>query len=326
MHVPERVITNEELAPRLGTTAEWIEARTGIRSRRYAPEGVATSELAVPAAQRALDMAGAAPADVDLIIFATLSPDHHFPGAGCYFQARMGMEGTPVLDVRNQCSGFLYGLSVANAMILAGSARSVLLVGAEIHSHALDLSPRGRDVAALFGDGAGAVLVRQGDRPDDGGIRSVHLHADGRFADLLAQKIWDIRSSPYIPVQGDAGVVRPEFLWASMQGSEVFRWAVRRMSESIAEACAQNRISPADVDLVIPHQANRRINEMVMDVAGIPRERCVHTIETYGNTTAASIPMAMVEALERGRLTTGARVLLAAFGSGFTWASAYLVF
>jgi 3-oxoacyl-[acyl-carrier-protein] synthase-3 len=170
------------------------------------------------------------------------------------------------------------------------------------------------------------VLVREDDRPDDGGIRSVHLHADGRFADLLAQKIWDIRSSPYIPVEGDVGVVEPGLLWASMQGSEVFRWAVRRTVESIAEACAQNGIAPADVDLVVPHQANRRINELVMDTAGIPGEKCVHTIEAYGNTTAASIPMAMVEALEQGRLARGARVLLAAFGSGFTWASAYLVF
>jgi 3-oxoacyl-[acyl-carrier-protein] synthase III len=325
MHAPERVVTNEELAPRLGTTAEWIEERTGIRSRRFAPEGVATSELALPAARRALDMAQATPADVDLILFATLSPDHHFPGAGCYFQAQMGMEGTPVLDIRNQCSGFLYGLAVANAMIGSGAARSVLLVGAEVHSHALDLSPRGRDVAALFGDGAGAALLRAADGAASG-IRSVHLHADGRFADALCQKIWDIRKSPYIQHEGQVGVVAPEHLWASMKGQDVFRWAVRRMVESIAEACAYNRISPTDLDLVVPHQANRRINECVMDALGIPREKCVHTIEEYGNTTAASIPMAMTVALERGRLERGARVMLAAFGAGFTWASAYLVF
>ena len=327
MYAPERVVTNEELAPRLGTTAAWIEERTGIRCRRFAPEGVATSEIAVPAARQALEMARATPAEVDLIVFATLSPDHHFPGAGCYFQARMGMEGTPVLDIRNQCSGFLYGLGVGRAMIQSGASRSVLVVGAEIHSHALDLSPRGKDVAALFGDGAGAVLLRRDDEaPGGGGVLSVHLHADGRYADLLAQKIWDIRRKPYIQHEGTVGVVAPEHLWAHMQGQEVFRWAIRRMVESVNEACAANSITTGDLDLVIPHQANRRINECVVDMVGVPREKCIHTIEEFGNTTAASIPMAMATALERGLLRRGSRVMLTAFGSGFTWGSAYVVF
>ena len=327
MHVPDRVVTNEELAPLLGTTAEWIEERTGIRRRRFAAEGVATSELAVPAARKALEMAGATAADVDLIVFATLSPDHHFPGAGCYFQASMGMEGTPVLDVRNQCSGFLYGLGVGRAMIGSGAARSVLVVGAEIHSHALDLTPRGRDVAALFGDGAGALLLCAGGEQRDGpGLLSVNLHADGRYADLLAQKVWDIRRKPYIQHEGRVGVVAPEHLWATMQGQEVFRWAVRRTVEVVHEACSASSIAPADLDLVVPHQANRRINECVMDMIGVPREKCIHTIEEFGNTTAASIPMAMAVAHERGLLRRGMRVMLTAFGSGFTWGAAYAVF
>ncbi|MBN1336026.1 MAG: ketoacyl-ACP synthase III [Deltaproteobacteria bacterium] len=325
MYVPEEVVRNEDLASLMDTSDEWIVQRTGIRERRFAPAGVCTSEIAVPAAQAALADAGISSADVDLVLFATLSPDFHFPGTGCTFQARMGMPGVPVMDIRNQCTGFLYALATADAFVRIGTYRTVLVVGAEIHSHAMDFSTTGRDVAVLFGDGAGAAVVTP--TLDTGGprVRSVHLHADGRHADALRLRVWDISRKPYLQHEGQVGVVPPEERWPEMNGREVFRHAVEGMTAALHEMLEANALTAADIDLFVPHQANMRISELVARRVGIPPDKVVHSIVDYGNTTAASIPMGLCLAREQGRLRPGMRVALAAFGSGFTWGSALVV-
>ncbi len=326
MNVPDQIVTNDDLTKLMDTSDEWIQTRTGIQRRRYAPEGMYTSELAVPAAERAIADAGLENKDIDHILFATLSPDHHFPGAGCYMQARMGMEGVGVMDIRNQCSGFLYGMGVATSYVRSGAYDNVLLVGAEIHSHALEFSTEGRNVAVLFGDGAGAAVISAADDDEASEVGSFHLYADGRFADSLAQKVWDISRKPFIQHEGQVGLVEPDLLWARMNGREVFKYATRGMLGAIMEACAKNGVAPTDLDLVVPHQANMRINEWVANALEIPAEKVVHTIVDYGNTTAATIPMAMCVAREEGRLERGMKVCMVGFGSGFTWGSVYLTF
>ncbi len=329
MYVPPNVVTNDRLAADYGidTTHEWIFKRTGIEQRHFAAPGVGTSDLATEAAKQAIGNAGIEPADLDMIIFATLSPDHAFPGSGVYLQQKLGLcdgpnaKFVPALDVRNQCSGFLYGLACASSMVQSGSARHVLLVGAETHSAALDLSTSGRTVSSLFGDAAGAVVVSATD--EDRGVRSWHLGADGRFADVLAQKVWDIRKRPFIPVN-DAGVgqVAPEDLWANMDGKLVFRNAVERMIQALMQACMANGITRDDIDLFLFHQANLRINQYVAEQIGVGEDRCPHNIERFGNTTAATIPLLIAECERDGRLTRGKKVAMIAFGSGFTWGSA----
>ncbi len=326
MNVPDRIVTNDDLSELMDTNDEWIRTRTGIERRRYVHPGETTSELAVPAAEQAIEMAGLTKKDIGLILFATLSPDHHFPGAGCYMQAHMGMEGVGVMDIRNQCSGFLYGLGTATAFVESGQYEHVLLVGSEIHSAGLDFTTRGRDVAVLFGDGAGAAVISAADEDDTAEIHSFHLYADGRYADALAQKIWDIRVHPFIQHDGQVGVVNPELMWAKMNGREVFKYATRGMVGAIMEACTKNGIGPDDIDLVVPHQANMRINEYVAKMLGVPGEKVVHSIVDYGNTTAATIPMAMCVAEEQGRLEKGMKVMCVGFGSGFTWGSALLTY
>ena len=328
-YVPPRVVTNTQLSTEFGidTTDEWIQQRTGIRERRFADAGVATSDLALVASEEAIKRAGIEKRDLDMIVFATLSPDHHFPGAGVYLQRKLGLpEGdnakfVPALDIRNQCSGFVYGLATAASMVKSGAARHVLLVGAEIHSHAIDLSTRGRQVSTLFGDGAGAVVVSATE--ENRGVRSWYLGADGRFADSLCQKVWDISKFPYIDVneQGQ-GQVTPELLWAAMDGKLVFRNAVQRMCEVLIQACMDQNLTRDDIDLFVFHQANLRINEYVANQMGIPPEKCVSNIERYGNTTAATIPILLAEAERAGRLERGMKVAMVAFGSGFTWGAA----
>jgi 3-oxoacyl-[acyl-carrier-protein] synthase-3 len=328
-YVPPRVVSNTALATEYGidTTDEWIQQRTGIRERRFADAGVATSDLALVASEEAIRRAKLEKRDIDMIVFATLSPDHHFPGAGVYLQKKLGLpEGdgakfVPALDIRNQCSGFVYGLATAASMVKSGGARHVLLVGAEIHSHALDLSTRGRQVSTLFGDGAGAVVVSATD--EDRGVRAWYLGADGRFADTLCQKVWDTSKTPYIGVddQGRGGV-SPEMLWAQMDGKLVFRNAVQRMCEVLIQACMEQNLTRDDIDLFVFHQANLRINEYVANQMGIPPEKCVSNIERYGNTTAATIPILLAEAERSERLKPGMKVAMVAFGSGFTWGCA----
>jgi 3-oxoacyl-[acyl-carrier-protein] synthase-3 len=325
-YVPPRVVKNDDLRTQFGidTTDEWIVQRTGIEARRFAEEGVGCADIALPAAEEAIRAAKIAKTDLDMIVFATLSPDHCFPGSGVYLQKKLGLcEGAtakfiPALDVRNQCSGFLYGLACATSMVKSGGAKNVLLVGAEVHSAALDLSTRGRAVASLFGDGAGAVVVSATN--EDRGIRTWHLGADGRYADILSQRVFDISKRPFIPVNEEGvGQVVPENMWAQMDGKLVFRNAVERMMTVLMEACLANNISGADIDLFVFHQANLRINQYLQEQLGIPNEKVVHNIQRYGNTTAATIPILLAEAERSGKLKRGMKVAMIAFGSGFTW-------
>ena len=273
-YVPPRVVTNDDLAKTYGieTTHEWILQRTGIEERRFADAGVGSADLALHASVDAIARAGIDKTDLDLIVFATLSPDHCFPGSGVFLQQKLGLcdgdnpKFVPALDIRNQCSGFLYGLSTATAMVKSGAAKHVLLVGAETHSAALDLSTRGRTVASLFGDGAGAVVVSATE--EDRGVRGVWLGADGRFALNLCQKVWDIKQRPFIPVgtEGSAagvGQVTPEFAYAHMDGKIVFKHAVEKMCAALMQACWAQQVGIEDIDLFLFHQANMRINQYV---------------------------------------------------------------
>ena len=327
-YVPEQVVTNDDLRTRYGldTTSEWIVQRTGIEERRFAPEGMSSSDLAVPASEMAIAAAGLQKSDLDMIIFATLSPRHAFPGDGVYLQEKLGLCGEgarfiPALDVRNQCSGFLYGLAVATSMVKSGAVRNVLLVGGETHSGALDLSTRGRTVASLFGDGAGAVVVSATD--EDRGVRGWWLGADGRFADKLSQKVWDMTRRPFLPLNEDGvGQVQPEAMWAYMEGRHVFKNAVERMVGVLMTGLWDQKLTLNDVDLFFFHQANLRINQMVAQMLGIPDDKMINNIQRYGNTTAATIPILLAEAERSGRLKRGQKVAMVAFGSGFTWGCA----
>ncbi len=328
-YVPEKVITNDLLVSEYGieTTNDWIIQRTGIEARRFAAEGLCSADLAVPAAEQAIANAGLTKEDIDMIVFATLSPKHAFPGDGVYLQEKLGLceagRFIPALDVRNQCSGFLYGLATASSMVQSGMVRHVLLVGGETHSAALDLSTRGRTVASLFGDGAGAVVVSPTD--EDRGVRGWYLGADGRYADKLCQKVWDMSKRPYFPVREDGvGEVDPEMMWAYMEGRLVFKNAVERMIQVLMQACWDQKIDLKDIDLFCFHQANLRINQMVAQMMSIPEDKLVHNIQKYGNTTAATIPLLLAEAVESGRLKPGMKVACVAFGSGFTWGSAII--
>lgn len=317
-YVPPRVVKNDELRQWMDTSDEWIRQRTGIEERHYADEGVWTSDLGLEAATRALEDAGITKDDVDLILFATLSPDRHFPGSGCYFQAKLGLPGVATMDIRNQCTGFLYGLATADAFVRTGSYRNVLLVGAEVHSSALDFSTKGRTVTVLFGDGAGAVVISPTD--EDRGLINVNLHADGRGAEDLCLHLWDISRKPYLTVDD---IVKEEH-WPRMNGRAVFKEATTGMRAAILEALEAAGKQPEDIDLLVPHQANLRINQWVASELGLPDEKVVNNIQRYGNTTAASIPIALAEARADGRLKPGSLVCIAAFGAGFTWGAAVL--
>ena len=298
--------------------------RTGIKERRYADEGVSASDLALPAAEMAIKRAGIDKEEIDMIILATLSPDHHFPGAGVHLQKKLGLcDGdtptfVPAMDVRNQCSGFVYGLASAASMIQAGAARHVLLVGTEVHSASLDFSTRGRAVTSLFGDGAGAVMVSA--TAEDRGVRGWKLGADGRFAEALSLKIWDISKRPYIPLSEEGvGQNHPDMMYANMDGRLVFKHAVQRMIEVISEVAEDQNIGFEDIDLFVFHQANQRINEFVQKKLGASADKFINNIERYGNTTAATIPILLAEAEQSGQLRRGMKVAMVAFGSGFTW-------
>ena len=330
-YVPPRVVTNDDLIKTFGveTTNEWIVQRTGIEARRFADAGVGTSDMATLAAKDALAAAQLEPHDLDLIIVATLSPEHAFPGSGVYVQQKLGLcdgenaKFVPALDVRNQCSGFLYALSTAVAHVRAGMARHVLVCGAETHSAALDLSSEGRTVSSLFGDGAGAVIVSATE--DDRGVRGIYLGADGRHAEVLCQKIWDIRKRPFIPKNPDrSGNVAPEMLWAQMDGKMVFRHAISTMLGALMRACTHQKIGVEDIDLFLFHQANMRINQFIAQQLGVGDEKIPHNIQRYGNTTAATIPILLAECVREGRLRPGMKVAMAAFGSGFTWGAAII--
>ncbi len=319
-YVPTRVVTNHDLAQLMTTSDEWIVQRTGIKERRYIEHsGIGASDLALPATKMALEHAGLDAKDIDAIVFATLSPDHNFPGSGCFLAHKLGLPGVPALDVRNQCSGFLYGLSVADAWVRAGVYRHVLLVGAEVHSTGVEFTDRGRDVAVLFGDGAGAAIIGPPRDPEQG-IKSIRLHADGSGA----KDLWvEAPASAYVPRLTEAMLAEGKH-YPAMIGKQVFRWATEKMPEVVREVMSDAKLSIDKIDLFVPHQANLRINQLVCQKLGIPEEKAVKNIEKYGNTTAATIPLGLSEAWREGKCRRGSNVLFAAFGSGYTWGGAVL--
>ncbi|WP_164856351.1 3-oxoacyl-ACP synthase III family protein [Lujinxingia sediminis] len=311
-----RCITNAELAAVLESSDDWIVQRTGIRTRYFIEPGQSNTSLALEASRAALDNAALNASELDAIVFATLSPDMVFPGNGVLLQEALGVAPIPALDVRNQCSGFLYALSVAGAWIRSGMYRRVLVVGSEVHSTGLDLSPQGRAVSILFGDGAGAVVVEAADtRVQEGGaLEAVRLGADGSGARLLFCDRPGAAHHPSITSE-DLEAGRH---YAQMEGRQVFRRAVELLSQEIGALIARHRLDPQRAVLVA-HQSNRRINELVAERTGIPEDRVLHTIEQWGNTTAGSIPMALDLARREGRMASGDPVIMAAFGSGLTW-------
>ncbi len=320
-YLPTKVVTNDDLAQIMPTTHEWIHQRTGIRERRFIEEsGIGASDLAIPAVKMAVEQAGRELKDVDAVLFATLSPDHQFPGAGCLLIHKLGLPGVPALDVRNQCSGFLYSLSVADAWVRAGVYKNVLVVGSEVHSTGVEFTERGRDVAVLFGDGAGAALVGEATRPEQG-ILALELHADGSGAYDLWLEAPASKMMPRLTHEMlDAGKHYP-----SMNGKQVFRWAAEKMPEVAHSVVKKAGFTMAEMDMLVPHQANMRINQMVAAKLGIPEEKVVHNIEVYGNTTAATIPIGLSESWRNGKIGPGSKVLMAAFGAGFTWGGAVAV-
>ncbi len=334
-YVPPRVVTNDQLAKEYGidTTHEWIHQRSGIEERRYADEGVGSAEMGWLAAKKAIENAKLTPRDIDMIIFATLSPDMHFPGSAVLMQRRFTelFEGdmpryVPCLDIRNQCSGFLYGLGTGASMVQSGQYKHVLLVGSETHSAALDFTTRGRQVTSLFGDGAGAAVISATD-DQSRGLRRWTLGADGRHAEALCMRIFDISKRPFLKLQGDRmsdATIPAEMIWPQMEGKVVFRHAVEKMCMSLMQVCFEMQLSANDIDLFVFHQANMRINQYVAQSLGIPENKLIHNIHKYGNTTAATIPLLLAEAEETGRLKKGMKVAMAAFGAGFTWGAAVM--
>ena len=320
-YVPARVVKNADLEQLLNTTDAWIQERTGIQERRWFEEGTdTTANMGAHAARKALEMAGVTADDVQLIVFATLSPDYFFPGSGVLLQRELGIKAsTPALDVRNQCSGFIYALSVADQFVRTGMYDTVLVVGSEIHSSGLDKTPNGRSVSVIFGDGAGAVVLRPSTR-EGHGILSTHLHAQGEFAEELIVKEPTSNRTERVQYVLD----HPEELYPFMNGQNVFKHAVVRFPQVIKEALDQNGYQSEDIDMLIPHQANLRISQYVQQKMGLPNEKVYNNIMRYGNTTAASVPLALSEAVQEGKVKRGDLVCLAAFGSGFTWASALI--
>lgn len=335
-YVPKNVYTNNDLTRFMDTTDEWIQERTGIKERRYADRlEETTTSMAVEAAKIAIERAKTTAKDIDFIIFATLSPDYYFPGCGVLLQREMGMGEIGALDIRNQCSGFVYALSIADQFIKTGMYKNILVVGSEKHSFALDFSTRGRAVSVIFGDGAGAAVL-QPTTETGKGILSTHLHSDGAEAEKLAMYYpgasggKGLENRPEWPDQELGGMfVTPKMLedgsaFPYMDGQAVFKKAVVKFPEVIGEALAKNGLTSADIDLLVPHQANLRISQFVQKTLGLADDKVFNNIQKYGNTTAASVPIALSEAWEEGRIKEGDLVCLAAFGAGFTWGSALI--
>ncbi|HXH30135.1 MAG TPA: beta-ketoacyl-ACP synthase III [Bacteriovoracaceae bacterium] len=321
MYLPPQVVTNHDLSTMMDTSHDWIVQRSGIEERRWVEAEVSTTDLALRACEEAIKNSGIDRKEIDCLLFATLSPDHDFPGAACFLQPKLGLTDIPAIDVRQQCSGFVYGMSIADAFIKSGQYKTILLVGAEIHSKGIDKTSKGRDVAVLFGDGAGAVVITRKTVTDplkDSFIHSTHLFADGSGA----KELWVAGPGSAIGSQRiskehlDQGLQFP-----SMNGKKVFANAVRRMSECLLLALETNKLKLEDIDLFLFHQANLRINQLLADELKIPAQKVFNTIQKFGNTTAATIPIGMAEAVKAGKLKKGMLVASAAFGSGFTWGS-----
>jgi 3-oxoacyl-[acyl-carrier-protein] synthase-3 len=338
MYVPSHVVTNKDLLKFMDTSDEWIQERTGIQERRYAHRTEeTTTTMGVEAAKIAIERAGITPNDIDFIVFATLSPDYYFPGCGVLLQRAMKMREVGALDVRNQCSGFVYALSVADQFIKTGMYKNILVVGAEKHSFGLDFSTRGRNISVIFGDGAGAVVLQPTDE-DGRGILSTHLHSDGNSAEILAMYNPGTHANHWVKDHPVADFDEAEMgemfmshkmidnaqLFPNMDGPAVFKVAVEKFPQVILESLDQNGLKPTDLKLLIPHQANLRISQFVQRKMGLRDDQVYNNIQKFGNTTAASVPIALCEAWEQGKVKDGDLVCLAAFGSGFTWASALL--
>ena len=315
-YVPERIVTNKDLEKLMDTNDEWIVTRTGIHERRWVDSRIGTSDLAVKAVEKALDMAKVSAKDIDLIIFATLTSDYNFPGSAVQIQDKMGMNTIGAFDIKAACSAFVYGLSIGDQYIKTGQADNVLVIGAEIQSTGVDLSTKGRDMAVLFGDGAGAAVLQPSDNSSE--LLSTHIHSQGKYL----KELWaEIPTSIELPCltreMVDEGRHYPQ-----MNGREVFRHAITRFPEVIKEALDKNNLTVDDVNMFIPHQANLRITQSVAKRLGVGMDRMYSNIERYGNTTGASIPIALAEAHQEGKIKKDDIVILAAFGAGFTWASA----
>ncbi len=327
MYVPPNCVSNNDLSSLMDTSDEWIRQRTGIEQRYWVKNNESTSDLAFEAAKNALADAKINAEELDMIILCTLLGDHEFPGTACFLQKKLaalgGRAGIPALDVRQQCSGFIYAMSIADQFIRSGTYKKVLIVGSEVHSKGLDISTRGREVSVLFGDGAGAVILSATEvkNPEtDSYLLSTHIHADGS----QAEELW-------VPAPGTGHDTKTRFpsdsvndprYFPVMNGKSVFINAVRRMPEAVQEALAANNKKADDVDLFVFHQANLRINDAVAKHFQIPEEKVFNTIQKFGNTTAATIPIGLCEAIKAGKLKPGTLVASATFGSGFTWASA----
>ncbi|HWN71191.1 MAG TPA: beta-ketoacyl-ACP synthase III [Haliangium sp.] len=320
-YVPPRVVTNHDFKEKMGidTSHEWIVERSGIEERRWIEPGETGWGMAAKAAREALDKAGRKASEIDMIVYATLSPDHQFPGSGVFLQRELGITTIPCLDIRQQCTGFIYGLSIADSFIRTGQYKLVLVVGSEIHSTGLDVSTEGRDVTVLFGDGAGAALVGVSDSPEHR-ILSTHLFADGSEAEILWTDKPGSKYHPRITKEDiDEGTHYPK-----MQGRKVFKHAVTRMPEAMMIGLKANGLKLEDVDMIIPHQANLRINEFILQSLKLPPEKMHNNMQKVGNTTAASIPLCMRDAIELGKIKPGNLVCLVAFGAGLTWGSVIL--
>lgn len=314
MYIPDRVVTNDDLSRIMDTNDEWIEQRTGIKERHYIPEGMTGTDMAEKAALAALAQAKIEKKEIEAVIAATLSPDHTFPGMAPLIQDKLGLNGCAIVDIRNQCTGFLYSMAIADAWIKTGLYKTILISGTEIHSTALDFSTRGRDVTVIFGDGAGVFIV-QATEEEGKGILATDLHGDGKYFKAL----W---------VEAEGSVFHPRLthkmlderrIYPQMKGQLVFSHAIRRLPESIKACCDKAGVAVADVDFWVFHQANLRINEFACQALNIPPEKTLHNIQKFGNTTAATLPTVVTEALEKGLIKPGMLVGFSAFGAGFTW-------
>ncbi|MCT4149895.1 ketoacyl-ACP synthase III [Elizabethkingia anophelis] len=324
-YVPEKVVTNDDLAKLMTTNDEWITERTGIKQRHYRKNindaEETTAYLGLQASKKAIESAGLTAKDIDYIVFATLSPDYYFPGCGVLLQEMLGCDTIGALDVRNQCSGFVYAMSVADAFIKVGQYKNILVVGAEIHSFGLDFTDRGRGVSVIFGDGAGAIVLSASEDDSVQGILATNMHSEGKYADELCTKFPGTKYGWSLRLKNEPDAIPDEEIYPHMNGNFVFKHAVTRFPETIHEALEKAGKKVEDLDLLIPHQANKRIAQYVQQQLGLPDEKVMVNIEKYGNTTAASIPIALSEAIEEGRMKRGDLVCLSAFGSGFTWGS-----
>ena len=319
-YVPDNVVTNHDLSKIMDTTDEWIVERTGIKERRFFVEGKDTvSSMAVEATKIALERAGKKPEDIDLIVFATLSSDYNFPGSGVLLQRKLPFRNIGAIDIRTQCSGFLFALSVADQYLKTGMYKTILVVGSEVQSNVFELTDRGRNMSVIFGDGAGALVLEATDEPNKG-ILTTKLHSDGKFAEeLYLEHPGSRRKVRFSPDMMEKGELLPY-----MNGKLVFMNALKYFPEVVREALTEVGLKDSDIDLLVPHQANARITQAVQKEMNLPDEKVISNIDKYGNTTAASVPIALCEAWEDGKIKEGDLVALAAFGSGFLWASALI--